>query len=119
MKTEHTPAPWIISELNGAIDGEEDILIEHEGFPLATVRGTNDMSCFDDDEQIEETNRMVIANARLIAAAPDLLELLQDLVKQGGGGNGEGYAEVAASTLDAAEKLIEQITGSTHNTVNK
>lgn len=80
-KLPHTPGPWTISELNDAIDGEEDILIEHEGFPLCTVRGTNDMSCFDDDEQIEETNTMVIANAKLIASAPDMLLCLKNCLQ--------------------------------------
>jgi hypothetical protein len=113
MKTEHTPAPWTISETFGAIDGEDDISIEHEGFPLATVRGTNDMSCMEDDE-IPETNRMVIANARLIAAAPKLLEALEKFTLL----NPEHYKDLAGFIMNAKE-AIKEATGSTHNTVNK
>jgi hypothetical protein len=77
----HTPAPWTLSEAC-AIDGEEDILIEHQGFPICTVRGTNDMSCID-EEDISKINQEVIATANLIAAAPDLLKSLQDIVAAG------------------------------------
>lgn len=64
MKIKHTPSPWEIDELFGAIDGEEFISIQHEGMPICEVRGTNDMSYLEDDE-MEEANEMVIANANL------------------------------------------------------
>lgn len=90
-KMKHTPGPWKISDLNVDVDGEEDILIEHEGFPLCAVRGTNDMSCIDDDDEIERINNEVIANANLIATAPDLLEALEAFVT-----DIEGHPSVAA-----------------------
>lgn len=80
MEKHNTPTPWTISELNDAIDGEEDILIEHEGFPILTVRGSNDMSCIEDDE-LESTNQMVIDNAELIVKAVNAFSETQELLK--------------------------------------
>jgi len=79
-EVKHTPGPWVISELNDAIDGEENIMIEHEGFPLCEVRGTNDMPWIDEDD-ISTINSEVIANAKLIAAAPDLLSALWEIMR--------------------------------------
>lgn len=86
MKTEtkakYTPAPWEIDELNCPIDGEEFITIQqYQGMPICEVRGTNDMSYLEDDE-MEEVNKMVIANANLISSAPELLEALEGIMSE-------------------------------------
>lgn len=79
--TKHIPGPWTISDMHGAIDGEDDIMIEYEGFPICTVRGTNDMLCIDEDV-IEESSKEMIATAKLIAAAPELLKALIGLLPE-------------------------------------
>lgn len=104
MEAKHTPGPWIISELNDAIDGEENILIEHEGFPLAEVRGSNDMSCIDEDD-LSTINTEVIANAKLIAAAPDLLKVVQDFMK-----DWETGARCQYSIYESAKEAIQKAT---------
>jgi len=68
----HTKGPWMCEELP---DGKSDTTIVYGGFPLATVRGTNDMSCIDEEDE-EEIAIECVLNAKLIAAAPDLLEAL-------------------------------------------
>lgn len=70
----HTPGPWIFSEEESAIDGEEDILIEHEGFPLATVRGTNDMSCID-EEDVPAHYTSAIAWIRILESVKEITNL--------------------------------------------
>ncbi len=67
-KNKHTPAPWRVVLANPSpTTGEWMIAGEKPGY-LAEVR-----DCGSGD---------VIANARLIAAAPDLLEALQYAIKQ-------------------------------------
>jgi hypothetical protein len=64
----HTPGPWKIDELCGSIEGAD-------GHTIAFIVG----------EWFEQVNPAP-ANARLIAAAPNLLEALQAL-----GAKPEGY----------------------------
>ena len=67
MNTKHTPGPWTIGRIG---DGTEHTApIEGAG----TTVGYVEMHSFDDDET---TTPEQAANARLIAAAPDLLEAL-------------------------------------------
>jgi hypothetical protein len=65
MSTQHTPGPW-------KVDEPHQVLAESVGEYVAIT-------------QAEEWNALprdqVEANARLIAAAPDLLEALQEVVK--------------------------------------
>jgi hypothetical protein len=71
MIAKHTPGPWKVgtSPPNG-----EQTIGTHQGLMVAVAT-----TVFDDKEQ-------TIANARLIAAAPELLDLLKEIfddVKQG------------------------------------
>jgi hypothetical protein len=64
MTTQHTLGPWKVDLESGEI--------EAQGFILGTIYGANDYPCCEDD--IFEECR---ANASLIAAAPDLLEVAE------------------------------------------
>jgi len=59
MKNLHTPAPW---EMNRSSTGH---FIQHQGIDIVHVEGVS---------------QKAEANARLIAAAPELLAALQDLM---------------------------------------
>ena len=78
MKATHIPAPWEAS--TGDNDGRDLIIIEHEGFPICSVRGTDDMSCIHQDDEPRIAAEMV-ATARLICSAPELIEALEGFVK--------------------------------------
>ena len=70
MSAQHTPGPWKIDHFNTStgcyqISGHEQVL------NLAFVQDYSDEG--DSDQEAK-------ANARLIAAAPDLLEALKDLI---------------------------------------
>jgi hypothetical protein len=66
-KSKHTPGPWV----DGMSKYREGVLVVR-----ANVPGGRILAEFgSDDEPLDETDR---ANARLIAAAPDLLEALNE-----------------------------------------
>lgn len=67
MKTEHTPGPWAYAG-NGNITTQA----AHYGFTVASVDTFTGRSCCPDEERR--------ANARLIAAAPDMLAALEGLL---------------------------------------
>jgi hypothetical protein len=73
----HTPGPWNVEDYYHVRDNRDGLTIVHNGnnqcrfiadlLPLADDNGTMDCN--------------VYANARLISAAPDLLEALQNLLE--------------------------------------
>mgnify|MGYP003649683979 CR=1 FL=1 len=65
-KLKHTPAPWQLS----TIDGEDCLM----------VGGGDDGSMIVADIRTDDPHDVVEANARLIAAAPDLLDALMHVV---------------------------------------
>lgn len=104
MTGKHTPGPWFIwQELAMQREGcgqdeiTDELTYESEfevfaGNPIECTRGSirghtasictidADANDFDDDD--ETVKATVLANARLIAAAPDLLEALTYAIKQ-------------------------------------
>ena len=69
-KLKHTPAPWQLSTITSremhTIDGEDCLM----------VGGGDDGSMIVADIRTDDPHGVVAANARLIAAAPDLLDAL-------------------------------------------
>jgi sugar (pentulose or hexulose) kinase len=63
--SQHTPAPWMI-------DGDISTAID-------ISNGSARIAMIDEQSEIEESE--LIANAHLIAAAPDLLQALKDLLQ--------------------------------------
>ncbi len=71
--SKHTPKPWISAPTGDIMKGYS------QPFGVGNpYKGTLVCGCFGDISGGEEVSR---ANARLIAAAPDLLEALRNLVK--------------------------------------
>lgn len=68
MKAEHTPGKWKVEGSDNP-DGSNLIVLDEDGRVIADMC---DSCGVEDCEEAE-------ANARLIAAAPDLLEALRDL----------------------------------------
>ncbi len=69
----HTPAPWQACPDD---NGRESTEIRARGSLIANVYGSEDFPCLTDEESDALPEEM-LANARLIAAAPDLLEVVR------------------------------------------
>ena len=85
METKHTPGPWIIGNPTEIHD----------------VDGTRIVMCCQTSDDV--TDDASEANARLIAAAPELLEALKGVVR---------VADRATDEFDAARAAIAKATGS-------
>ncbi len=84
METKHTPGPW---NINGVVEGSGQISISAGRCVVADA--LNAVSA--GDVLFGRRPEMQWANAKLIAAAPDLLESLTNLV---------GLAKLGAARLD-------------------
>jgi hypothetical protein len=89
-QSKHTPGPWQHQLIAGPY--HQQILCKPDCRQIAMVRHWPDLDGFNSDESIAETD----ANARLIAAAPELLEALVELGY---------YVETYCNTVDASGYL--------------
>ena len=95
--SDHTPGPWHL-RVNPVHEGQFDIRCETYGYaPLAVVRGDK-----------RSTMKKSFENARLIAAAPDLLEALQTLL---GDALQLRYDELPPESVAKAKAVIAKATG--------
>ncbi|HET9511821.1 MAG TPA: hypothetical protein VFO80_11795 [Sphingomonas sp.] len=70
MKTAHTPAPWMVSPFKAVVTTDA-FGRDGDFLPVAAMLWPTD----------ERSEAETYSNARLIAAAPDLLEVAQDSVE--------------------------------------
>ena len=106
MSTSHTPGPWTIGKVSHKkqrvdIDSlHADPTVGHHTWRgLARAYGCNDMP--------EEGTPAMLANARLIAAAPELLEALTDCVE-----HMHWTQPLGEAALKKAKAAIAKATGS-------
>jgi hypothetical protein len=99
MTTKHTPGPWAVLRRVDAI--VDNLIVRSDGVPRIGEEGFRDRvaeaTWLDSDEETE-------ANARLIAAAPDLLaaaEAALEILDEDGIGNGPTGAMLAAAIAKA------------------
>ena len=107
MKDKHTPGPWTIDEFG---------YINAGGQQIADVHVYDSSNCMDcgqcEGHSVRNEPKLPYqANARLMAAAPELLEALR-LLMEFSSGIGSHYS-IAYSI---AEKLIAKIEGDESNT---
>lgn len=94
METEHTPGPWEIRYGNGI-----DMQIVSEQGSICRLDGySHSVELMDENEEKER------ANARLIAAAPDLLEVCEAALMVG-----EIQFETCVLSKSVKERLIAAI----------
>jgi hypothetical protein len=69
MNAKHTPGPWRVNW-------------EYHPIEIESVADPKPKNCIVAEIPAEENDTLACADARLIAAAPELLEALQELVKR-------------------------------------
>lgn len=74
MSAKHTPGPWCLSKESMTIITQDMSCIGSEGVLIGSASGHPNSGFFPTDEE-------AVANARLIAAAPDLLAALQEIAE--------------------------------------
>lgn len=89
MNTKHTPAPWTVNP-------KAKTNIRHGNLTIANCSSTHDGSRAEEE----------IANAKLIAAAPELLEALEELMKVY-----ERNGQLLSFDVNIARKAIKKSTG--------
>jgi hypothetical protein len=93
MNTQHTPGPWRYERANPSPTTGEHLIAGAKNGYLAEIR-----DCGSGD---------VFANARLIAAAPDLLELARQIVLAADQNEGD----IPADIVSGARAAIAKATG--------
>ncbi|HEY3984610.1 hypothetical protein [Cedecea sp.] len=105
MELKHTPGPWFVSPKSDVtVEGDLNVIQTHG----SNVKGYHVAYCTtwtDSKETAEEAE----ANARIMAAAPELLEALRELVFASTYGIKNCTAQVKA--LEKANQVIAKATG--------
>jgi len=91
MTAKHTPGPWAVRTIDQSLATVETQDGEYNICTAAQLRG--------DDWQTEHAERK--ANARLIAAAPELLEALQFVMTASGEQLGTAFEQAQAAIAKA------------------
>jgi hypothetical protein len=97
-KTQHTPGPWSAATMKGGRPLVRPKVSDFDTQPIATVEGG-----------YSQSQVVLNANARLIAAAPDLLDALRELRERCGSAVRDAGKFLAA--LDRADAAIAKATG--------
>jgi type VI protein secretion system component VasF len=92
MNGKHTPGPWLVAD--DRPDGDLDIVESGESLRVATV----------DDEGTSDAQ--ALADAHLIAAAPDLAEVAMKLVRAWAHRNEAGCLAVIAEATNEARAAL-------------
>lgn len=74
LQVKHTPAPWLLEDTTV-------YALEHDGWNKGVEEFRNRFSVFVSSAARNVSKEELIANTRLIAAAPDLLEALKAAIK--------------------------------------
>jgi hypothetical protein len=96
MTTKHTPGPWKVVKTDDHISRPKDFRVDGPTYTANSCCGCSD------------TGNMVLADARLIAAAPELLDALNNFVEffapQYYTNSGAEFQKIRADALAAIAK---------------
>lgn len=114
MKMKHTPGPWIY----GPETGPDCTRIDAEnGRVIAAVR-SREITSWEQSRPIYSWSEEGAANARLIAAAPDLFDFASLVSRMttdsemGGNMSGDDAAQALSELIETARAAIAKATGS-------
>lgn len=117
INAKHTPGPWGLDTFPEYVNGTDMVVHDKDGFPIATIKASPILNRW--EEQFPEmghwaegeadgrtvrdrTQEELEANAHLIAAAPDLLAALEEVV---------GFVEAVGWTVSKARAAIAKARG--------
>jgi hypothetical protein len=107
----HTPAPWVLTIRPGMGKASSDATVAEINLSLErgqAYRGS--IAYMQSAEHIDGIGKdELIANARLIAAAPDMLEVLQRLVRDNAGVTHEYLHIIRDKARAAIAKATEEM----------
>lgn len=103
----HTPGPWGIS--HGGLPGDSGFSVVSRNADAENVKVTAE--CWPCTIVSEDHRRELFANARLIAAAPELLESLASCVEALDHIENTMGLRINPPTLDKAQAVIRKATG--------
>ena len=95
--SDYTKGPWHCKPNANGVYGADGYAVTYPVHQAITVLGS-------DDQSHQWVNRNAEANARLIAAAPELLEALEDIIEQLDTCEGGYYVSAAARAAIAKAK---------------
>ena len=111
--SKHTPGPWMVGLIKGEFGGACFEVVHHTHSAIRASKSlfpSNHILMADKDGYIQpneniECSPQKIANANLIAAAPELLEALENLLKvhEGEGGTQHNAADMARAAIAKAK----------------
>jgi hypothetical protein len=99
-EVKHTPGPWVLQKRDENIFRIVSSCVWE--WDIATV--DNDVDCIRGGTNEDGISLQSIANAKLIAAAPDMLSALQQIAK---GQDGETKSDFIQRMICLAEEVIE------------
>ena len=95
MDSKHTPGPW--RPVNSHPQNACIYVQDDDGHEVATLYGGQDVGAAQDGDGVWSAQPIRDANAHLIAAAPDMLEALHDLLTRPTDGAARVRARAAIS----------------------
>lgn len=96
MKNQHTPGPWRVSPVSRP-DLDDDPMGQYDVEPAVSQLSERYFNCEPESDELDDVHAENAANARLIAASPDLLAALRDILD--GKGNQRGVLERARAAI--------------------
>lgn len=105
--TPHTPGPWTVEPLQGTDGADIAICAPCNGWVVAVIQYDPDIQTVDDPDGDTVIHHPAdFANARLIAAAPEMLEALEMIHADD---DGDGY--ISAEGMQKIREVIAKARG--------
>ena len=103
MEAKHTPGPWIL----GCEIGVDSTRIETESGKVIGAIRSREITSWEQSRPIYSWDDEGFSNARLIAAAPELLSALVEIVKSLADQDDEGMIEHAEQMINARASIAK------------
>lgn len=104
--TQHTPGPWDASSFQEGDLAQAYYVTNNDGRRVCLIAGYGERKRSRSPKSDDALNAEDVANARLIAAAPDLLEALRDILKMSYPAAGQVMSQQSASDIQRHREMV-------------